>query len=389
MKEFNIVVGSRDLELRELVEFLAGVFGTSDSKSLAIKSSLLETEPSTSPANMIVARSAGGELVGAVRIVERDVVVGGARLSTGGISSMAVHPEWRGRGMGRALMREAVASMARRGKDISVLYGRRAVDGFYPRFGYRGVGRYADLELLDTRNEGSDLEARPAGEGDRDALARFYANTYADLTGSMVRDAGVWKFLFAGLATGRTSQKVFLCLRGSQPIGYAVVMGEGRLVELSVPPDLLPAVPAILGGLNVKSVSLHPRHPFFIYCRTHMNTVLHERFALDGGYMARLLNPGNVLAKLADVYGCAASKLRGAGDSFTMLGYNVDLAGGKVRETTKQDDIRFVDPDAAILLLLGVIPPEDVPGVRWPEDKDWLPRLFPFLGYHTSAWDEI
>jgi len=46
----------------------------------------------------------GDELVGHVGIVERTVTVGGAPYDVGGIAALVVQAEWRGRGLGHALM---------------------------------------------------------------------------------------------------------------------------------------------------------------------------------------------------------------------------------------------------------------------------------------------
>lgn len=65
----------------------------------------------TAPADWRVLATAGGDLIGHLSIVEREVTVGGKALLLAGIGAVIVQPGWRGRGVGRALLARAEALM--------------------------------------------------------------------------------------------------------------------------------------------------------------------------------------------------------------------------------------------------------------------------------------
>jgi predicted GNAT family N-acyltransferase len=70
------------------------------------------------------------------RIVGTCRLLGGVNQETWRLGRMAVAREWRGRGVGEAMMGRAHAEAARAGARRVVLAAQRAVEGFYSRLGY-------------------------------------------------------------------------------------------------------------------------------------------------------------------------------------------------------------------------------------------------------------
>jgi hypothetical protein len=286
-------------------------------------------------------------------------------------------------------MNKAMEAMISRNMDLSILHGRRAVDGFYLPFGYYGIGRYIDLEILSSpSNTEIDLHAVPFEEKHLQTYMQLYNTTYQNLSGSFVRDQLVWRFLLARTDVSNGATRILTCVADSNPVGYIVISGE-KLIEIAIPSEYFNAVPNLLRTLNVEFICIHPRHPFYVFCRMNMNTVQRERFALDGGYMARLLNPENILNKLAPVLAPRAKAVGVSADVIRILNHEIYLGNGQVSKTQERDDIIFDKIETAIQLVLGVIRPEDILGIHWTSEKPWIPYLFPNLYYHTSAWDEV
>lgn len=70
-----------------------------------------------------------------------DVPVGTGRLLPDGhIGRMAVLPDWRGRGIGAALLEALMAEAARRGMHRLALSAQTHALGFYARFGFESEG---------------------------------------------------------------------------------------------------------------------------------------------------------------------------------------------------------------------------------------------------------
>jgi len=53
---------------------------------------------------------------------------------------MAVHPDWQGRGVGRALLHEAARRLDERGVAVMWAHGRDSAQRFYERFGFSVTG---------------------------------------------------------------------------------------------------------------------------------------------------------------------------------------------------------------------------------------------------------
>jgi len=83
---------------------------------------------------------ADDDLVGHVGIVERTVTVGGADCKVGGIAALVVQPEWRGRGLGRALMQCAEDVLH---DETDAAYGHLICEpdrvGFYASLGWQEI----------------------------------------------------------------------------------------------------------------------------------------------------------------------------------------------------------------------------------------------------------
>src|SRR3972149_11999110 len=191
MTKFTVNI-ERDLDGEEMIDFLSRVYGPNYFEARSVFHMIFTHEPSLRAENFITARSSKGHLIGVVRIVDRKIGIDGVALECGGISSVGVHAQWRGQGVCSALMRQAIKVMKERGKDISVLHGRRAVDGFYGQFGYQGVGRYLDLEVNFPESSRISLKAEPYKESDLKSIMKFYKETYSDLTGAVLRDEPLW-----------------------------------------------------------------------------------------------------------------------------------------------------------------------------------------------------
>lgn len=386
MKKYNVVI-EKKVDREGIVDFLSKTYGPNYFDARRVFNTIFDHEPSLSPRNLILARSDRGDLIGVVRIVDRKILVDGVILECGGISSVGVHSQWREKGVCTALMDKAIETMIARGKDVSILHGRRAMDGFYVQYGYTGIGRYTDMEV-DYPDGEFKLKAAPFQQNDFNLIKKMYDKIYRHLTGSFVRDAGVWNYLLALAKNGNGRIKIFVYKKGKESVGYFVII-DRKMVEMAVEKEHFLAVSAINRSLGVDSVALHPRHPFYIFCRTHLNTTAKERFALDGGYMARIINVQSLLKKLGPALAVKARALGAGGQVLKLLNHAINLKNGKVYNTNKINDIIFTKKAIIIRFLLRVVDPSDIEGIVWDKQKPWIPFLFKGSYYHTNAWDEV
>jgi GNAT superfamily N-acetyltransferase len=90
-------------------------------------------------------RREGGRIVGHVGLIELPLVVAGQRRVVGAIHAVCTDPDRRGRGLGRALMAEALRAADAR-YDTVVL--TTLIPEFYARFGFRAVCEHAFSRTL-------------------------------------------------------------------------------------------------------------------------------------------------------------------------------------------------------------------------------------------------
>ena len=79
-----------------------------------------------------------GELISHADVVRRDVLVGGSKVSVGGVGGVVTKARWRGKGFGSRLMREAHRFMLDEIEvDFGLLMCDEALVPFYERLGWQ------------------------------------------------------------------------------------------------------------------------------------------------------------------------------------------------------------------------------------------------------------
>ncbi len=134
---------------------------------------------------------------GMVGVIPMRLEWGGEIVRVGGISPVATHPEYRGRGVMTKLLAHADAVMQERGDELSVLGGDRKR---YGRFGWEHIGRMARL-LFSKRywSDIPDLRNRPnciTADSD-DRVLEEVLRLYNAVTPRFVRSLGQLRVLLS------------------------------------------------------------------------------------------------------------------------------------------------------------------------------------------------
>lgn len=179
------------------------------------------------PEGFLLAEAAG-EAVGAVSVARHDAAAAFLGL-------FLVRPDWRGRGVGRALWEGGLAHAG--GRSVG-LDGVAAQEGRYARAGFVRAG-------ATIRFEGGHLAAapglRPARADDVDALVALDRAAFG-----IVRE----RFLRAWLAPAPDRGTIVLADGAGRPLGFATARacGRGRKVGPVVAPDLAAALSLAAAG---------------------------------------------------------------------------------------------------------------------------------------------
>ena len=132
-----------------------------------------------------------GRLHGMARLRSYEQYWGGRAVPMGGVAAVAVHPDARGRGLARAMMRALLELMVEAGQPISSLFPTAA--GIYRPLGWEVVGSQDSTVLptsLLTRARSQDsrpVAVRAAGPGDVSSIAAMYDERGAATNGLLSR----------------------------------------------------------------------------------------------------------------------------------------------------------------------------------------------------------
>lgn len=308
--------GARDeREVDEAYELASRVFGPDYFTSREVNLRNRRLEPLAALRDAVLALS-GGEVVGLVRIVDREAWLGGASLKVGGITAVCIRPDFQGQGSGRAIMEAALERSRQRGDALSIAFARRAVDGFYPRLGYVGLGCHP--EMLVTLGRGADASGgagalKPGFDAQLlDTYAEAYRDSYRDLVLSFRRDAAWWAQLSLRLSR-RVDREGFVSVEeGGRPVGY-LIAHDGRVIEAA---SLLGSRRAVRAGILAFAAARGgdltlalPLGHWAVHALRSMNHTLKVRYAWDGGHVVRVLDRAAFCAALAGLLGAAERQL--------------------------------------------------------------------------------
>ena len=295
---------SRNLrEVDEAYELASKIFGPGYFEAKAMKAHIRQLEPVNDVRDVLIAVS-DSKVVGLVRIVDRALYSPIGLLKVGGITSVCIHPDLRGQGWGIKIMEESICRSMRRKDVFSVLFARRAVDGWYPKLGYVGIGCHVELHVdkieVDKSAFKGEIRAGIARES-LSAYAAAYSDSYQNLFLSFFRDAAWWEKLDQRLVGKVASSDFFTVISDGALIGYFALQ-SGRIVEAA---SLHKHQREFLSGMihwaverNAKLILTLPLEHWCAVFFRRFNHVWSVRYSWDGGHMARVVNMEKVEAML-------------------------------------------------------------------------------------------
>jgi predicted acetyltransferase len=201
-------------------------------------------------------------LVGHARLFRMKSWFGGRPVKVGGIASVAVAPEARGRGVARALLADLHARSLRRGDAVTMLYAFK--QGYYARLGYAATSTRKRLSFDPASlPEAYRALARSMVRGvtgeDRAGVERAYALAAVGQSGWLARSPRLWDRLWS-----RERRQVLVAARGARSrsrrdrvVGYVAFEllqpephGETRLAVEELAADDAEARRALWGALG-------------------------------------------------------------------------------------------------------------------------------------------
>jgi predicted acetyltransferase len=171
----------------------------------------------------------GNRMVSAVQIVRREVRVGQATLTLGGIANVGTVPAYRSKGYSSQLLRDAITVMENDGFDFSMLF--TGIHGFYARLGWENLPvkvMHAEIRPELPLPEGG-YRIRPLADADLEALCACYEQCNAGRSFTVVRSPAYLRG-WTGWEE-RTPPDVYVAEAAGKVVGYIVAsIGESLSV---------------------------------------------------------------------------------------------------------------------------------------------------------------
>ncbi|MFP4438601.1 MAG: enhanced intracellular survival protein Eis [Chloroflexaceae bacterium] len=160
-----------------------------------------------------------GKVVAALGLISMGQWFGGVSIPTGGITAVGVAPEYRGSGVGLALLRHTLEELHITGVSLSSLYP--ATVTFYRRLGYeraatRTVYEMPTRAITIRQQEPEVVEVEPA---DYAKLRQIYRERARRTAGNLDRPDYFWEHYLE--PPDKTAYK-YMVLRDDQPEGYII-----------------------------------------------------------------------------------------------------------------------------------------------------------------------
>ena len=203
---------------------------------------LLTRHPTLTPADaLVVEDTRAGVIASAALVVPQTLAIGGVRIAATQPELIATRPEYRGRGLVRAMIDVAHERSAARGDALQFIAG---IPNFYRQFGYelaipRGGGPHLPLDFAAPAT--SPYRVRPMREDDVAFAARLDAGAASRYFVTVPRDEALWRYELTGHSPGSMVASAYRIVETS----------EGRPVATLIHVPCLLGSSLVVGGFEV------------------------------------------------------------------------------------------------------------------------------------------
>jgi predicted acetyltransferase len=257
-------------------------------------------DPEFSLGNLILAVDASGVTCGVIRVVPRILMRGDQCFNMAGISSVCLATKYRGQGYSVPFMRYALNLCADRGYDLSLLFARRALDGYYNRFGYWGISSYNKVSFVVPKEKGcgrgADVELGEFSFEEIEMYNHYYDACYSNSFGYIRRSLKHWDLIGKRLtALGGISFKTLI--KQGKVEGF-IVLDQSNVVEIATNIDSLGIVDiiellrrsSIYGENSNITFEVSPDHALLQQASSGLDRAISFRSCSYGGHMVKILN---------------------------------------------------------------------------------------------------
>jgi predicted acetyltransferase len=290
-------------EVKRAYDFSASIFGTDYRESLERKNHTLRHDKVNNLWEVIVAADKD-KIIGTLRIVERKNFFLGRLLKTAGITNVCVAPLYRGKGLGRDIVNKSIEVIRENRYPLSIVVARRAVDGFYSKYGFVGTGVFCDQvipgsEFTKVMHKNISNFRNGYDEKLSERYLAMYRATYAGVPMSFYRSQDWWEDFNQKMKYKIKKDDFVNVINKGSLTGY-FILHDKKIVEAACYSekyaDFCTAVMQFGRQHNFSEIifSLSAMHPCLKHCCRNFNHTLSARKVFDGGHMIRIVDSAKV-----------------------------------------------------------------------------------------------
>ena len=296
-------------EVDDAYELAASIFGDNYPESKQTLDNVRSIEPLENLEDAIVVAD-GTDIWGFVRILSRRFYSPIGLVAGGGITTVCIHPKLRGLGWGLEVMDYSIRRSNERGDLFSILFARRAVDGWYRKLGYVGIGCHPFIEVdrtyvpdwLQTFTGHFDLGVHAESSA---IYQKAYEDSYRDMFLGFYRDSSWWRNVGLHINPKINVNDFINVYVGGKIIGYWVSDGSKIVECCSLAAHRMDFMAALISHTETIHtekliLSLPPNH----WCTKILNVMNHTlsvRYSWNGGHMVRILDSKKFIEIIPDM----------------------------------------------------------------------------------------
>lgn len=220
--------GQKEEDVRAVLE--AHLASFDDEDRLVLEWKLLH-RPHRCPADLLLVEEASsGRVASSVSLVKQTWAYEGIPLAVGEVGIVSTRPEYRKRGLVRALFQAYHRLALCEGCLLSVISG---IPYFYRQFGYAyalpmGGGWRLNTDQIPARNEEGPVRytVRRAAEGDTSTLLAFYRASVEGLNITSVLEGDIWAYQEHLPQEASERKETYLLEEDGRPCGYWRINGN-------------------------------------------------------------------------------------------------------------------------------------------------------------------
>ena len=237
----------------------------------------------------------GAEVIGVIKVVPTIFELGSNTIKSAGITAVCMREQYKGRGLSKKLMEEVLTWSHNNSFEMTHLVARKAVDGYYNKFGYFGASSYQNITIKGIQKQKASVFELNAGF-DVELIKLYnaaYIFSYNKSFGRVMRNCDYWLAIRDRIT--RDKLNFFTVTNNKIPCGYVALNGD-IIVELGILDgyEVMKFIDSMLYTFSFLLKLEIPFHHQIINALTNYDVTYHSRQCLFGGHMIKIFYPNKV-----------------------------------------------------------------------------------------------